>query len=98
MRKHLHHWTAFKEPTVIKVLHLKPLGRFQLDLSFSDGSHGVFDGSEYLATRHGPMLEPLRDEGYFTRCFLEVGALCWPNGFELSPSRVQELCHLTVTD
>lgn len=28
VRKHLHHWTAFKELTVIKVLHLKPLAGF----------------------------------------------------------------------
>jgi Protein of unknown function (DUF2442) len=93
----LRHWTAFKEPTVIKVLQLKPLGDFQLELSFSDGSHGVFDGAEYLASRSGPMLEPLRNPVYFARCFIEMGALCWPNGFELSPTRTQELCRLTVT-
>lgn len=94
--KHLPHWTAFKEQTVIQVLQLKPLGDFQLDLSFSDGSHGVFDGTEYLASRNGPMLEPLRNAGYFARCFVEAGGLCWPNGFELSPTRAQELCRLTV--
>lgn len=83
---------------MIKVLQLRPLGVFQLELSFSDGSQGVLDGAEYLASRNGPMLEPLRNAVYFARCFVEVGALCWPNGFELSPSRAQELCHLTVTD
>jgi hypothetical protein len=81
---------------VIKVLQLNPLGNFQLELSFSDGSHGVFDGSDYLTHRSGPMLEPLRDASYFARCFIEAGALCWPNGFELSPTRAQELCHSTA--
>jgi len=82
---------------VIKVLHQRSVGHFQLELSFSDGSHGVFDGADYLAHRSGPMLEPLRDASYFARCFIEAGALCWPNGFELSPSRIKELCHLAVT-
>ena len=81
---------------MIKVLQLKPLGDFQLELSFSDGSHGMFDGAEYLAGRSGPMLEPLRSASYFARCFVEAGGLCWPNGFELSPTRAQELCHLTA--
>lgn len=82
---------------MIKVLHQKSVGHFQLELSFSDGSHSVFDATDYLAHRSGPMLEPLRDASYFNRCFIEAGALCWPNGLELSPSRVKELCHLAVT-
>jgi hypothetical protein len=31
------------------------------------------------------MLEPLRDEAYFARAFLESGAPTWPNGFDIAP-------------
>ena len=31
------------------------------------------------------MLEPLRDEAYFSRVFVEFGALAWPNGFDIAP-------------
>jgi hypothetical protein len=31
------------------------------------------------------MLEPLRDEAYFSRVFLEFGAPTWPNGFDIAP-------------
>jgi hypothetical protein len=31
------------------------------------------------------MLEPLREEGYFSRVFPEFGAPTWPNGFDISP-------------
>jgi hypothetical protein len=33
----------------------------------------------------GPMLEPLRDQAYFARVFLEFGAPTWPNGFNIAP-------------
>ena len=35
------------------------------------------------------MVRPLRDPAFFRRVFLELGAVCWPNGFELSPSSIQ---------
>lgn len=30
------------------------------------------------------MTSPLLDPKFFARCFIEAGALAWPNGFELS--------------
>jgi hypothetical protein len=33
----------------------------------------------------GPILDPLRDEAYFARVFLEFGALTWPNGYDMCP-------------
>jgi hypothetical protein len=45
-----------------------------------------------LLRRKGPLLEPLRDEAYFRRLFIDAGALCWPNGLELAPARLYESC------
>lgn len=80
---------------MIKLLLVKPLAPHQLKLHFSDGAQGVFEGAEYLAARSGPLLEPLRDAAYFARCFIECGALCWPNGLELSAARLRELTRAT---
>ena len=30
------------------------------------------------------MTLPLREPEFFARCFIELGALAWPNGFDLS--------------
>ena len=60
-------------------------------LRFSDGKEGVFDGRELLK-RSCPLLEPLRDETFFKRVFIDAGALIWPNGLELSPVRLHETC------
>ena len=67
-----------------KVTRLEKLGGFRLRVRFTDGSEGVHDFAA-LVNEAGPMLEPLRDETYFTRVFLEFGALTWPNGFDIAP-------------
>jgi hypothetical protein len=67
-----------------KITRLEKLGGFRLRVSFTDGSLGVHDFAA-LVKESGPMLEPLRDEGYFARVFLEFGAPTWPNGFDIAP-------------
>ena len=76
---------------MIKLIKAGYQGEFQVSLRFSDGKEGVFDGRELLK-RSGPLLEPLRDEAYFKRMFIDAGALSWPNGLELSPTRLHETC------
>jgi hypothetical protein len=51
----------------------------------------MFDASAYLASRSGLLLDKLRDAAYFQRFFIDAGALCWPNGLELSPAKIHEL-------
>ena len=78
---------------MIKLIEARYQGEFQVSLRFSDGKEGVFDGRELLK-RNGPLLEPLRDEAYFKRVFIDAGALSWPNGLELSPARLHETCRV----
>lgn len=67
-----------------KVARLERLGGFQLRVKFNDGSEGTRDFSA-MVREPGSALEPLRDEAYFARVFLEFGAPTWPNGFDISP-------------
>ena len=67
-----------------KITHLERLGGFRLRVQFTDGSAGTHDFTT-LVNEPGPMLEPLRDEAYFARVFLEFGAPTWPNGFDIAP-------------
>ena len=67
-----------------KVTRLEKLDGFKLRVSFNDGSGGVHDFTS-LVREPGPMLEPLRDQAYFGRVFLEFGAPTWPNGFDIAP-------------
>ncbi|KKB12995.1 hypothetical protein VE25_04330 [Devosia geojensis] len=67
-----------------KVTSLRKLDGFQLSVRFADGSEGVHDFAE-MVREPGPLTEPLRDEAYFARVFLEFGAPTWPNGFDIAP-------------
>lgn len=84
---------------MIKLLEVIYLSGHQLELSFSNGDSGIFDGSTYLEERkqyENSLLTPLKNEAYFAKCFIEAGALCWPNGLALSAARLHELA-LTAT-
>lgn len=83
---------------MIKVLTCKPTADFSLSLKFSNGESGVFDAKAYLAEKRGVLLEPLKEVAYFQRCFVDAGALCWPNGLELSGQRVFALSTVLQTN
>ena len=67
-----------------KVTRLERLGGFRLRVRFNDGSEGVHDFAA-MVVEPGTMLDPLRNETYFARVFLEFGAPTWPNGFDIAP-------------
>jgi hypothetical protein len=67
-----------------KIRGVEKLGGFRLRIHFGDGSVGEHDFSSIVG-EGGPMIEPLRDDAYFDRVFLEFGALTWPNGFDIAP-------------
>lgn len=69
---------------LVDVLRLKPMEGYRLWLRFTDGREGVRDLSQYIAGG-GPMVEPLKDQAYFARVFVESGVPTWPNGFDLDP-------------
>ena len=69
----------------MKITRAEHLGYQILRLTFSDGTMGDYDLNSVVA-RDAPMVAPLKDPAYFARVFIEMGALAWPNGLELSPS------------
>jgi hypothetical protein len=54
-----------------------------IDLEFSDGSTGDYDLTE-LISRDTDLVRPLANPTFFSGFFLELGALRWRNGFELT--------------
>lgn len=68
---------------MIKLIAIEPRGGRELLLRFSDGAYGTFDFTPFIEAGT-EMTEPLRDPAFFARCYIELGALAWPNGFDLS--------------
>ena len=77
---------------MIKILLAEFAENGLIQLDFSNGLRGSFNLRSYLSDHSGILLEQLKDESYAKRCFIDAGALCWPNGLELSPNRLYELC------
>lgn len=74
---------------MIKLVHIRPAGLAELDLTFSDGATGRWSAAELIA-RKTELTVPLADSAYFARAFIEAGALAWPNGLELSPAALHQ--------
>jgi hypothetical protein len=68
---------------MIRLVSMRPAGDAALDLAFSDGAAGHWSADALIA-RDTELTRPLADPAYFRRAFIEAGALCWPNGLELS--------------
>jgi hypothetical protein len=68
---------------MIKVVHAKWAGDRKVALAFSNGLAGTYDFAGLLAN-DTVLTKPLRDDEAFRQFFLELGALCWPNGLEFS--------------
>ena len=52
---------------------------------FDDGSENTVDFSPWF---NGPVFEPLKDEAYFKRFFIDGGTVAWPNGADIAPETI----------
>jgi hypothetical protein len=69
---------------MIDVIEVRSLGGHKLEIEFSDGTIGTQDFA-FVSEKTGPMAQPLKDPAYFSRVFIEDGALTWPNGYDWDP-------------
>jgi hypothetical protein len=65
-----------------KVVHVKALDDFKLELEFSSGDRRVFDARPYL--EKGIFTE-LKDPDYFRSVRVSLGTVTWPNEQDFSP-------------
>lgn len=75
---------------MVSVRKVQWLGGHRLRVWFSDGAVGEWDHSDILNAA-GPIALPLHDPAYFGRVFLEMGALTWPNGYDVCPEHLHGL-------
>lgn len=61
---------------------------FSVSLRFADGATGDVALAHIFEQPRGLAAEILRG-GMFSMCFVENGALAWPNGFELCPDALR---------
>jgi len=74
---------------MIKIIKAETIGQTQLRLTFSDGTQGDYDFAPLLA-KETVLTRPLENPEAFNTYFIELGALCWKNGLELSPASLHQ--------
>ncbi len=73
------------------IVRFAVLPNYRIDVSFADGTSGVADLSPRLTQgRLGDGFDPLCDETFFSKVYLEHGALTWPGGIDLAPDAMHQ--------
>ena len=69
------------------VVEVEPEQRYGLRVRFADGLSGRIrlDESELVGA-----LAPLRDPDYFSRVFVDQGAVAWPGDIDLAPDAMYQ--------
>ena len=60
-----------------RVLNVSPLKNYQLEITFTDKTKGIFDCSKYL--QYG-IFKELKDEKYFKQVKVSDGTVAWSHG------------------
>ena len=71
----------------VDVLKVRGLPNHVLWARFSDGCEGILQLGEYIGSG-GPMVEPLKDQAFFERVFVEEGVPVWPNHFDMDATNL----------
>jgi hypothetical protein len=74
-------------PYLPQVVRADYQGGYRIHLAFSDGLEATLDFEQWL---DGPIFEPLKDETYFRRFFVDGGTVAWPNGADIAPETLHE--------
>ncbi len=71
-----------------KVISVKPLGNYLLEIEFADGLRKVIDIRPFIGKG---ISAALKDEAYFRQVTLEDGGgITWPNGFDFCPNFLRD--------
>lgn len=73
---------------IVKIISLNE-AKWDVQLKFSDGFKGWVSLKHIFEKPKGLAAEVLRG-AMFDKCFVELGALAWPNGFELCPDALRQ--------
>ena len=75
-----------------RVFSINIVPGYRLQVTFMDGTRGWVDLNHWLFSSRidGSVFEELREEDYFRCATIELGAITWPNGADLSPDAMYD--------
>ena len=77
-------------PTIVcrapwRLLKLKTLPKYQLEVEFVDGLHGFVDLSQRVLSPTAGVFEKLKDSEFFNKVTIEYGVATWQGEIDLAP-------------
>jgi len=79
---------------ITRIVNIIP-DKFLIELEFQDKAIGKVDLSEMFSEHQmGPLVKEILRGQIFHLCFVEAGALAWPNGLELCADTLREIATL----
>jgi len=75
------------------VIRAEYRGGYRIHVTFNDNSEKTIDFAQWL---DGPIFEPLKDQDFFRRFFIDGGTVVWPNGADVAPETLYE--HATSSE
>ena len=69
------------------VIDAKYISDYKIEITFDNGIERVVDFSKWLK---GEVFEPLKDQEYFKKFFVDGWTVSWPNGADIAPETLYE--------
>jgi hypothetical protein len=66
-------------PVVVDAVYL---GHYTLKIEFDNGEKRVMDCEPWLK---GDIFQPVKDQDYFQKFFVDGWSIAWPNGADIAP-------------
>lgn len=66
-------------PVVVDAVYL---GNYTLKIEFDNGEKRVMDCEPWLK---GDIFQPVKDQDYFQKFFVDGWSIAWPNGADIAP-------------
>jgi len=84
-------WIRSNPMKISRIIQIEHRGPHKLWVKFNDGFAGE---ANLLRLLEGPIFVPLHDPHYFAQGELdrECGTIIWPNGADLAPEAIYEIC------
>lgn len=69
------------------VIDAEYLSDYRIKVTFDNGQERVVDCHKWL---RGELFEPLKDQKYFQKFFVDGWTISWPNGADIAPETLYE--------
>jgi hypothetical protein len=82
--------TGIKPTAPWRLIKVKPLANYTLEVEFNDGLHGRVEISQLIHSPHAGVFSALVDIKIFNQVHLVHGVATWPGEIDLAPDAMHE--------